>query len=186
MPFASSYNALTRSVEFEATAAFRELGIRSYHYNPLGGGMLTGKFKAFDQDDEDRAETRMGKCGPTSNYSNRYWKQQYFDALESLRTVCEAEGVPMAEAALRWCRHHSVLSPKHGDGFIIGASSLEHAVANLDAASKGPLPEAIVTAYDEAWKITEPVAHKYFRGYSSETGKSDTFLLMHQDSVPNS
>eukprot|EP01045_Picozoa_sp_COSAG04_P038011 COSAG04_NODE_9980_length_815_cov_0.927374_1_plen_145_part_00 len=100
----------------------------------------------------------MGKCGPTSNYSSRYWKQQYFDALESLRTVCEAEGVPMAEAALRWCRHHSVLSPKHGDGFIIGASSLEHAVANLDAASKGPLPEAIVTAYDEAWKITEPVA----------------------------
>ena len=46
---ATSYNALTRSVEFEAAAAFRELGIRSYHYNPLGGGMLTGKFKDFDQ-----------------------------------------------------------------------------------------------------------------------------------------
>jgi hypothetical protein len=26
---------ITRSVEFEATACFRELGIRSYHYNPV-------------------------------------------------------------------------------------------------------------------------------------------------------
>ena len=36
------YNAITRSVEAEAAAAFRALGIRSYHYNPLAGGLLTG------------------------------------------------------------------------------------------------------------------------------------------------
>ena len=36
------YNAITRSVEAEAAASFRALGIRSYHYNPLAGGLLTG------------------------------------------------------------------------------------------------------------------------------------------------
>ena len=36
-------------MEFEATAAFRELGIRMYNYNPLAGGLLTGKFDGSEQ-----------------------------------------------------------------------------------------------------------------------------------------
>lgn len=47
------YNAITRSVEFEATACFRELGIRSYHYNPLAGGLLTGKYEGIDSQLKD-------------------------------------------------------------------------------------------------------------------------------------
>jgi aflatoxin B1 aldehyde reductase len=44
------YNAITRALEFELTPALRELGIRSYHYNPLAGGMLTGKYAGEDDD----------------------------------------------------------------------------------------------------------------------------------------
>jgi hypothetical protein len=36
------YNAISRHMECEAAPCFRELGIRSYHYNPLAGGLLTG------------------------------------------------------------------------------------------------------------------------------------------------
>ena len=60
--------------------------------------------------------------------------------LEGLRAACDLEGVQMAEASIRWVLHHSVLSGKHHDGIIFGASSLAHAEANLAACSKGPLP----------------------------------------------
>jgi len=179
------YNAITRSIEFEATAAFRELGIRSYHYNPLAGGMLTGKYTS---ESDDRENGRFGKASPISGaaYSARYWKSAVFDALQGLRTACEREDIPMAEASIRWLLHHSVLSAKHHDGIIFGASTLAHAQANLDSASKGPLPMTLVEAFDEAWKICRPTAMPYFRSYGTMPGNSDTFLRRFQAVVPNS
>ena len=81
------YNALTRSMEFEAAACFRELGIRSYHFNPLAGGMLSGKYSGIDDSLKDSG--RFGSASPISGagYSARYWHQQYFDALEGIRAA---------------------------------------------------------------------------------------------------
>lgn len=57
----------------------------------------------------------------------------------------------MAEVALRWMQHHSELdTKKHGDGVIIGASSLGHIEQNLVDFEKGPLPEEVVRSVDEA------------------------------------
>ena len=42
------YNALCRNVEPELFPAIRSLGIRFYAFNPLAGGMLTGKHKDFE------------------------------------------------------------------------------------------------------------------------------------------
>jgi aflatoxin B1 aldehyde reductase len=110
------YNALTRALEFEAAACFRELGIRMYHYNPLAGGMLAGKYNGIDDALKDSG--RFGSHSPISGvaYSARYWHQQYFDALEGIRSACAAEDTPMVDAALRWVLHHSVLSAEHNDG----------------------------------------------------------------------
>jgi len=180
------YNAITRSVEFEATPAFRELGIRSYHYNPLAGGLLTGKYASIE--DPRQAEGRFGTGSPISGtvYSERYWKAEIFHGLQVVRAACEGSQIPMAEAALRWLMHHSVLSPSHHDGIILGASSLEHINANLAACAKGPLPEALASAFDEAWAHTRQVSDGYFRGYGKAAGSADTFLKMHQEVVPAS
>ena len=40
---AGMYNCLTRQVEQELLPALRRLGMRFYAYNPLCGGLLTGK-----------------------------------------------------------------------------------------------------------------------------------------------
>lgn len=179
------YNAITRSIEFEAAAAFRELGIRAYHYNPLAGGMLTGKY-ATPADDRDGG--RFGKASPISGaaYSARYWKKSVFDALHVLRAACMREGIPMAEASIRWLMHHSVLSARHHDGIIFGASTLTHAQANLAVMDQGPLPQVLVDAFDEAWILARPTAFAYFRDYGSSAGTSDTFLRKYQPVVPNS
>jgi aflatoxin B1 aldehyde reductase len=57
----------------------------------------------------------------------------------------------LTEIALRWCQHHSVLTPD--DGVILGASSLAQLKQNCKDSAKGPLPDAVVAALDEAERI---------------------------------
>ena len=56
----------------------------------------------------------------------RYWNEPYFEALASIQKVAEKHNLTMAEIALRWVSHHSLLKREHGDAVIIGASSLKH------------------------------------------------------------
>ncbi|KAJ8699836.1 hypothetical protein PTI98_002917 [Pleurotus ostreatus] len=51
---------------------------------------------------------------------------------------------------------------EHGDAILIGASSLKHIEQNLVDLEKGPLPEDVVKALDDAWFTVKPYATKYF------------------------
>ncbi len=70
----------------------------------------------------------------------------------------------MLEIALRWCTHHSALKMQDGgtDGVIIGVSSLEQLKSNLGDLEKGPLPEEVLKALDEAWLIAKPTTPNYW------------------------
>lgn len=180
------YNAITRSIEFELAATCREFGLRMYHFNPLGGGILTGKYSGID--DQLKESGRFGPQSPISGeaYSQRYWKQQIFEAIEIIRKACEESKINMAAASLRWLMHHSILSAEHGDGIIFGASSLSHCEHNLKYCGEGPLPESVVKSFDQAWELSRFVSTPYFRGYSATPGGCDAFLAKHQKFVPKS
>ena len=77
------------------------------------------------------------------NYRSRYWNEPYFKAIESIRAVADKHGLTMAEIALRWISHHSLLKRAHGDAILIGASSLNHIEQNLVDLEKGPLRESL-------------------------------------------
>lgn len=62
----------------------------------------------------------------TEKNINRYWKEPYFEALESIRTVAEKFNLTLTEIALRWVTHHSLLKREFGDSILIGASRLNH------------------------------------------------------------
>ena len=65
--------------------------------------------------------------------------------------------------ALRWMKHHSVLSGD--DAIIIGASKMNHFSANVSALDEGKLPDSVIQAYEKAWKIIDD-AHavpKFFK-----------------------
>jgi aflatoxin B1 aldehyde reductase len=49
------------------------------------------------------------------------------------------------------------------DGVIIGVSSFPQLEGNLSDLEKGPLPEEVVQALDEAWMIAKASAPVYFR-----------------------
>ena len=151
------YNALCRNVEPELFSAIRSLGMRFYAFNPLAGGMLTGKHQHF----EDAPEP--GRFARLESYRKRYWKQSYFDAVDEIRKACEAEGIPMVEAAYRWLSNHSMMDANKGDGILLGASKITQMEQNMEAAKKGELPQSILDAMDAAWEIAKPDSPAYFK-----------------------
>lgn len=151
------YNALCRNVEPELFPAIRSLGMRFYAFNPLAGGLLTGKHM---QDEKLEGDGRFARL---KSYRDRYWKQSYFDAIGEIKKACEAENIPMAEAAYRWLVNHSNMNAEIGDGILLGASRIEQMEQNLIAATKGELPQSILDAMDAAWEIAKPDSPAYFK-----------------------
>ena len=151
------YNALCRNVEPELFPAIRTLGMRFYAFNPLAGGLLTGKHM---QDEKLEGDGRFARL---KSYRDRYWKQSYFDAIGEIKKACEAENIPMAEAAYRWLVSHSMIKSELGDGILLGASRIEQMEQNLIAVTKGELPQSILDAMDSAWEIAKPDSPTYFK-----------------------
>lgn len=151
------YNGLSRAVESELIPAIRALGMRFYAYNPLAGGMLSGKYIGFDN------PPGPGRFTHRPNYRERYWKEDYFQALNILQKACDASDVSLVEAAFRWLDEHSSLDAESGDGVLIGASSLAQLEQNIGYFGLGPLPRQVVDAFDAAWSQARSEAPSYFR-----------------------
>lgn len=151
------YNALCRNVEPELFPAIRNLGMRFYAFNPLAGGLLAGKQLSFDAAPEE------GRFSRLKSYRDRYWKHSYFDALAEIKTACDAEGIPMVEAAYRWLVNHSMMRSEQGDGILLGASRIDQMEQNMVAAKQGVLPNSILDAMDAAWEIAKPDSPAYFK-----------------------
>ncbi|XP_063798204.1 aflatoxin B1 aldehyde reductase member 2 isoform X4 [Pseudophryne corroboree] len=158
------YNATTRQVETELLPCLRQLGIRFYAYNPLAGGLLTGRYKYEDKDNEQAACRFFGNNWAEA-YRNRYWKKHHFQAIDLVQRALEesyGEGRPsLTSAALSWMYHHSKLQGSRGDAVILGISSMEQLSQNL--AETRPLHPPVVTAFNEAWNLVAHDCPNYFR-----------------------
>ena len=153
------YNPLTRRAEEELKACLTHFGLRFYAYNPLAGGLLTGRYSAYEAAPEE------GRFTHRPNYQGRYWKKSFFEAAALLREAAGREGVGLAEAVLRWLVHHSMLQETVGDGLILGASKQAHLEQNLMAAAQGPLSRELQDAFENAWQLTKGDAPHYFTLY---------------------
>jgi len=154
------YNAIHRVVEPELFPCLRKFGLSFYAFNPLAGGFFTGRFS------RDAAPEPGSRFDPTKpqgqNYRARYWKEEYWTALDLIQAVATKYSLTLAEIALRWMNHHSLLKKEYGDNVLMGASSTAHLEQNLIDLEKGPLPEEVVTVLDQAWELVRPVASKYW------------------------
>lgn len=130
-------------------------------YNPLAGGLFSGKIKSADIPSEGRYSD-SAKSGEM--YRKRYFKDATFDALRLIEQAAEKHSLTMLEIGLRWCTHHSALKMQNGgrDGVIIGVSSLGQLESNLKDLEKGPLPDDVVKTLDEAWLITKATTPNYW------------------------
>ncbi|RKL48615.1 hypothetical protein BFJ72_g1514 [Fusarium proliferatum] len=157
------YNCLTRSIEAELFVACRRYGLDIVVYNPIAGGLLSGKIKSMDIKPESGRFSDQSKIGTA--YRQRYFRESTFKALKAIEEATEKNGLSMLETALRWIIHHSGLKVTNGnDGIIIGMSNIQQLEQNLELVEKGPLPDEVVKALDQAWLYSKADTANYWHG----------------------
>jgi aryl-alcohol dehydrogenase-like predicted oxidoreductase len=134
------YNLLARRIEEEYAEFASVTGLTTVVYNPLGGGLLTGRH-SFDN---DPAEGRFGDSRLAAMYKERYWNAAIFEAIQQLTVIADKAGMPLTELALRWL----VAKPATGP-ILLGGSKVEHLHSNIAAVAKGPLDADVVEACDD-------------------------------------
>lgn len=168
------YNAIQRAIEPELIPVCRRYGIDIVVYNPIAGGVLSGKYKTNEIPKEGRYSNTNETVG--KSYRARYFQDATFDALRLIEPVVQKNNLTLLEVAFRWLMHHSKLNIKDGnDGIIIGMSSQSQLESNLKDIEKGPLPEEVLKALDEAWLVTKPTAANYWHldlNYTYDTVKA--------------
>ncbi len=146
------YNLLARRIEEEYVAFSSHHGLVNIVYNPLAGGLLTGKHRA---DEPPPPGTRFR----SSNYRNRYWNEQQFRAVSELSAIAASTGCSLVELALGWLRSRPVVTT-----ILLGASRFEHLDENLRAAVAGPSPDVdTCRRVDEVWAQLRGIAPAYNR-----------------------
>jgi len=145
------YNLLARGIEQEFLPMGAEFGVSSVVYNPLAGGLLTGK--------QQRAAPLAGsRFDNNQMYLDRYWHPAYFDAVDDLAAAARAAGRSLVSLALNWLLHHTRTAC-----VILGASRLEQLEENVHASGDGPLAAETLAACDAVWTKLRGVTPKYNR-----------------------
>lgn len=160
--FEGVYNPLTRRAEAELNDCLNHFGMRFYAYNPMCGGLLTGRYGRYEDAPTD------GRFTHRPNYQGRYWKKSFFDAVDLIKAAVEKHGITSIEATYRWLAYHSMLDEKRGDAILIGASKLNHLKQNMETIKAGSLPEDVVEAFQQAWTITKGDSPEYFTLYKGK------------------
>jgi aryl-alcohol dehydrogenase-like predicted oxidoreductase len=140
------YNVLHRQLEIEYFAFARKHALYTTVYNPLAGGLLTGKHQ------HDGPPTKGSRFDDNTMYTRRYWTRTMFDRVEELRAIAQAEGITMVQLAYAW-----VAARGDVDSILVGPASVEHLDDALDAVSRTLSNGALARIDDlgRAWSGTD-------------------------------
>lgn len=119
------YNLLFRQIEREMLPFCEEDGVGVIPYNPIAGGLLSGKHSG---DAPPREGTRFTLGTAAESYQDRYWHVGEFDTVERLRAVAAEADLSLVTLAVAWvAAHPAVTAP------IVGASRPEQLDASVAA-----------------------------------------------------
>lgn len=136
------YNLLFRQIERELLPLAEEQRIAVIPYNPIAGGLLTGKHKHDVAPTEGRFSSQMRNAG--ANYLQRYWHEREFATIETLRGIAGEAGQSLTTLAVAWVAANPVITSA-----IIGASRPDQLTDTL-AAIDIKLDPALKTKLDDA------------------------------------
>jgi aryl-alcohol dehydrogenase-like predicted oxidoreductase len=121
------YNLLARDIEFEVLPVCENEGIGVLPWSPLGGGWLTGKYRA---DQAPTGATRLGENPErgVEAYARRNTERTW-QVVDAVRSVAKARGVSMSVVALAWLVDRPAIT-----SVILGARTLEQLDDNLGTA----------------------------------------------------
>lgn len=146
------YNMLARGIEQEYVAFCREYQVAIVAYNPLAGGLLTGKHRPGSA---PAAGTRFDG---NKMYQDRYWHPAYFDALQEVSAIASRAGISTIALAFQWLLAQPVV-----DSVLLGASCQEQLEENLKACAGPVLGAEVLEECNAVWTKLRGVTPEYNR-----------------------
>ncbi len=134
------YNLLYRDIERELLPLCAEEGIGVIPYNPIAAGMLSGKHRA---ETGPTGGTRFTLGSAAGRYQDRYWHDEMFDTVETLRPLAAEAGMSLTTMSVSWVLANPAITAP-----IIGASRPEQLDDTLLAVEK-PLDPLLKARLDE-------------------------------------
>jgi aryl-alcohol dehydrogenase-like predicted oxidoreductase len=120
------YNLLFRQFEREMFPFCLEDGVGVIPYNPIAGGLLSGK---HDRTTAPPEGTRFTLGSAAGTYQGRYWHDRMFDTVERLRELAHEAGISLVTLSVAWVMANPAITAP-----IIGASNPGQLDASVAAA----------------------------------------------------
>jgi aryl-alcohol dehydrogenase-like predicted oxidoreductase len=136
------YNLLFRQVERELLPLAAETGMAVIPFNPLAGGLLSGRYGRDDHPIEGRFSAQVGQQF-ADLYSERYWHTKAFDTIDELAKIASKLGTPLATLSIAWTLANPTITSA-----ILGASRPDQLTDTL-AAVDLDLPEDVKVRLDD-------------------------------------
>lgn len=146
------YSLLTRDLDNEYLAFSKEFKIGLIAYSPLAGGLLSGKHQLGS------TPTPGTRFEINKLHLDRYWHEEYFEAVSVLSDVASRAGVSLRELSFRW-----LLSQSAVDSVIVGASGMDQLRVNLKACQGPPLGDEVLRECDAVWTRLRGITPRYNR-----------------------
>lgn len=121
------YSLLFREIERELLPLASEEGIGVIPYNPLAGGLLTGKHRAVSAPPPG---TRFTLGSAAANYQQRYWNEGAFETVARFVEIARRIGISPTTLAIAWVLANPAITAP-----ILGASKPSQLADSIAAAS---------------------------------------------------
>ena len=136
----SVYNLLTRGIEDEILPFAETYDFGVVAFNPLAGGMLTGKYQQGPGVEGSRFALQKG-------YEMRYYSETNRRAVEELGSIAAELGISVIQLAYGW-----LLSHRRLHAALMGFSSYDQLLSNLDAVEAVQGIELPDERLDQLWR----------------------------------
>jgi aryl-alcohol dehydrogenase-like predicted oxidoreductase len=140
------YNVLLRQLDVEYFAFARAYDLHTTVYNPLAGGLLSGK---HSRDGSTQGGSRFDK---NRLYQGRYFTDAMFDRVDALTNLARAEKMSLLDLSYAW------LAGAPGvDSILLGPASVKQLDEGVSACARGLSPEVrgLVDALYRMWLGTD-------------------------------
>jgi aryl-alcohol dehydrogenase-like predicted oxidoreductase len=140
------YNVLLRQLDVEYLAFARTYGLHTTVYNPLAGGLLSGK---HDRDGSTQGGSRFDK---NRLYQGRYFTSAMFDRVDALVEIARAEKMSLVELSYAWLAGASGV-----DSILLGPATVKQLEEGILATKRGLTPEVrgVIDALYRTWLGTD-------------------------------
>ncbi len=147
-----SYSLVERSIENEFTALATRYGMDTMVWSPLGGGMLSGKYKPSEAGKygEGRLQVMQG------NPAFAKFSERNFAIVAEVESVAKALGRSMAQVAVNWVANRPGVAT-----VLIGATKQAQLDDNLQALDFS-IPAELLARLDAASAVEPTYPYTYF------------------------